>query len=118
MKYIVFLTDGEEFESGDGQLMKLAKTYCIIGTTRYRLHVNDPRNRADSTPVQVLADNQVETSARFEPSPMEQNVTMAVGRPIFPSVQVIPFGHRNQPTPLPPDEQTVSADKFNFSNGR
>jgi hypothetical protein len=84
--FLVFLTDGNDYESGDGDLMQLGRKYCIIGTNRFRLHVDDPRKRVR------------ETDYQNQPSPEYPGVV--IPRP-EPYVQVIPFGSRNQTSPLP-----------------
>jgi hypothetical protein len=42
-KWVVTLSDGRTFESGDDELKTLAKKYCVIGTNIFYLHHFDPR---------------------------------------------------------------------------
>jgi hypothetical protein len=86
-KFLVFLTDGNDYESGDGELMQLGKKFCIIGTNKFMLHVDDPRKH-------LRPDNENQNQ------PQQQFPGVVIPRS-KPYVQIIPFGNRNKPTPLP-----------------
>jgi hypothetical protein len=108
-KFTVMLTDGRQYESGDGELGKLAKTYCVVNGQRYDLYIDDPRKRPPQN------DSFLQTPVQYVPA-VQANGYYVPPRPVN-QIEIIPFGNRRQPNQLPPEELgNENQDPFQTAN--